>query len=133
MVFNWDTTEVEDGYRELSVRMVNQSGKVSESASRSYTIDNVDPAPSLRFIGDVDVLNRGMPAENAYQGSLLELNFEVYNAGDADATDIFVRLVAPGEESEVYPSQGLIPELPKKVNPSQWRCFGQRPLQDFMK
>ena len=54
-----------------------------------------------------------MPAENAYQGSLLELNFEVYNAGDADATDIFVRLVAPGEESEVYPSQGLIPELPK--------------------
>ena len=111
--FNWDTTEVEDGYRELSVRMVNQSGKVSESASRSYTIDNVDPAPSLRFIGDVDVLNRGMPAENAYQGSLLELNFEVYNAGDADATDIFVRLVAPGEESEVYPSQGLIPELPK--------------------
>ena len=41
--FNWDTTEVEDGYRELSVRMVNQSGKVSESASRSYTIDNVIP------------------------------------------------------------------------------------------
>jgi len=111
--FNWDTTEIEDGYRELSVRMVNQSGKVSESASRSYTIDNVDPAPSLRFIGDVDVLNRGMPVENAYQGSLLELNFEVYNAGEADATDIFVRLVAPGEESEVYPSQGLIPELPK--------------------
>ncbi len=111
--FDWDTTEIEDGYRELSVRMVNKSGKISQSASRSYTIDNVDPAPSLRFIGDLDVLNRGMPAENAYQGSLLEMNFEVYNAGDADATDIFVRLVAPGDESEVYPSQGLIPELPK--------------------
>jgi len=111
--FDWDTTEIEDGYRELSVRMVNKSGKISQSADRSYTIDNVDPAPSLRFIGDVDVLNRGMPAENAYQGSLLEMNFEVYNAGDADATDIFVRLVAPGDESEVYPSQGLIPELPK--------------------
>ena len=39
--------------------------------------------------------------------------FDVYNAGDADASDIFVRLVAPGDESEVYPSQGLIPELPK--------------------
>ena len=63
--------------------------------------------------GCMSGLNCGMPAENAYQGSLLELNFEVYNAGDADATDIFVRLVAPGEESEVYPSQGLIPELPK--------------------
>ena len=111
--FDWDTTEIEDGYRELSVRMVNKSGKISQSASRSYTIDNVDPAPSLRFIGEVDVLNRGMPVENAYQGSLLEMNFEVYNAGDADATDIFVRLVAPGDESEVYPSQGLIPELPK--------------------
>ena len=111
--FNWDTTEVDDGFREFSVRMVNNSGKESQIASRSYTIDNIDPAPSLRFIGDVQVLNRGMPAEEAYQGSLLELKFEVYNAGDADASDIFVRLDAPGDESEVYPSQGLIPELPK--------------------
>ncbi|MEC7483671.1 MAG: CARDB domain-containing protein, partial [Candidatus Thermoplasmatota archaeon] len=111
--FNWDTTEIDDGFRQLSVRMVNNSGKESQIAQRSYTIDNIDPAPSLRFIGDVEVLNRGMPAEEAYQGSLLELKFDVYNAGDADASDIFVRLVAPGDESEVYPSQGLIPELPK--------------------
>ena len=111
--FNWDTTEFEDGFRELSVRMVNKSGKISQSTSRSYTIDNVEPAPSLRFIGDLEILNRGMPAEDAYQGSLLELNFEVYNAGDKDASDIFVRLVAPGDESEVYPSQGVVPELKK--------------------
>ena len=111
--FTWDTTEYDDGYRELSVRSVNKSGKVSQSASRSYTIDNVEPSPALRFTGDPEILNRDMPAENAYEGSLLEINFEVYNAGDADASDIFVRLVAPGDESEVYPSQGLIPELAK--------------------
>ena len=111
--FNWDTTEVDDGYREFFVRMVNKTGFSSPFASRSYTIDNIEPAPSLRYQGEVEIFDQKLPAETAYAGSLLEVKFDVYNAGDKDATDIFVRLTAPGEESDVYPSQGLIPSLEK--------------------
>tara|TARA_Y100001958_G_scaffold159307_1_gene160254 strand:- start:10304 stop:15262 length:4959 start_codon:yes stop_codon:yes gene_type:complete len=111
--FNWDSTEADDGYREFFLRMVNKTGYISPIASRSYTIDNVDPAPSLRFQGEVEIFDQKLPAETAYAGSLLEVRFDVYNAGDKDATDIFVRLTAPGEDSEVYPSQGLIPSLEK--------------------
>ena len=111
--FDWDTTEADDGYREFSVRMVNRSGFETQTISRSYTIDNIPPAPSLRFQGDVEVFDQKLPAESAYAGSLLEVNFDVYNAGDKDATDIYVRLTAPGEESEAYPSQGVIPSLGK--------------------
>ena len=111
--FNWDTSEVADGYRELFVRMVNKTGFSSEVTSRSYTIDNVAPAPSLRFIGEVELYDQNLPADTVYEGSLLEVKFDVYNAGDKDATDIFVRLTAPGEESELFPSQGLIPSLEK--------------------
>ena len=101
--FNWDTSEVADGYRELFVRMVNKTGFSSEVTSRSYTIDNVAPAPSLRFIGEVELYDQNLPADTVYEGSLLEVKFDVYNAGDKDATDIFVRLTAPGEESELFP------------------------------
>ena len=111
--FSWDTTEVDDGYREFFVRMVNKTGFTSPLASRSYTIDNIEPAPSLRYQGEVEIFDQKLPAETAYAGSLLEVKFDVYNAGDKDATDIFVRLTAPGEESEIYPSQGLIPSLEK--------------------
>ena len=111
--FNWDSTEADDGYREFFIRMVNKTGYISPIASRSYTIDNVEPAPSLRFQGEVEIFDQKLPAETAYAGSLLEVKFDVYNAGDKDATDIFVRLTAPGEDSEVYPSQGLIPSLEK--------------------
>ncbi|MBM54025.1 MAG: hypothetical protein CMB36_03235 [Euryarchaeota archaeon] len=111
--FDWDTTEADDGYREFFVRMVNQSGFETQTISRSYTIDNIPPAPSFRFQGDVEVFDQKLPAESAYAGSLLEVNFDVYNAGDKDATDIYVRLTAPGEESETYPSQGVIPSLEK--------------------
>jgi hypothetical protein len=93
--------------------MVNRSGFETPTISRSYTIDNIPPAPSLRFQGDVEVFDQKLPAESAYAGSLLEVNFDVYNAGDKDATDIYVRLTAPGEESEAYPSQGVIPSLEK--------------------
>ncbi|CAI8336540.1 MAG: Serine protease AprX [Euryarchaeota archaeon UBA443] len=111
--FSWDTSEVEDGFHEFYVRMVNKTGFESPIFSRSFTIDNVPPAPSLRFQGDVEIFDQKLPAETAYAGSLLEVKFEVYNAGDKAANDIFVRLTAPGEESEVYPSQGIIPSLEK--------------------
>ncbi len=111
--FDWDTSEVDDGFHEFYVRMVNKSGFESPIFERTYTTDNIPPAPSLRFRGEVELFDQKLPAETAYAGSLLEVKFDVYNAGDKAATDIFVRLTAPGEESDVYPSQGLIPSLEK--------------------
>ena len=111
--FDWDTSEVDDGFHEFYVRMVNKSGFESPIFERTYTTDNIPPAPSLRFRGEVELFDQKLPAETAYAGSLLEVKFDVYNAGDKAASDIFVRLTAPGEESDVYPSQGLIPSLEK--------------------
>ena len=111
--FTWDSTEADDGSRDLSVRMVNKSGLTSPFASRTYIIDNIPAAPDLRFQGDVEIYDQQLPAEIVYSGSLLELKFNVFNGGDKNAEDIFVRLNAPGELSEVYPSQGLIPLLKK--------------------
>jgi len=111
--FMWDTSEVGDGFHEFYVRMVNKTGFESPISQRTYTTDNIPPTPSLRFQGDVELFDQKLPAETAYAGSLLEVKFDVYNAGDKVANDIFVRLVAPGEESEIYPSQGIIPTLEK--------------------
>jgi subtilisin family serine protease len=111
--FTWDSSEADDGSRDLSVRMVNKSGLTSPVASRTYNIDNIPPAPGLRFQGGVEVYDQQLPAETVYSGSLLELKFNVFNGGDKNAEDILVRLNAPGELSEIYPSQGLIPLLKK--------------------
>ena len=111
--FTWDTTEADDGARDFSVRMVNKTGLTSPVATRTLNIDNIAPAPALRFNGDVEIYDQQLPAETVYSGSLLELKFTVFNGGDKNANDIFVRLNAPGENSEIYPSQGLIPLLAK--------------------
>ncbi|MCH1443245.1 MAG: S8 family serine peptidase, partial [Candidatus Poseidoniaceae archaeon] len=111
--FTWDTTEIEDGSRDLSIRMVNKSGLTSPIATRAFNIDNIAPAPALRFNGEIEIFDQQLPAETVYSGSLLELKFNVLNGGDKNANDIFVRLNAPGENSEIYPSQGLIPLLEK--------------------
>ena len=111
--FTWDSSEAEDGSRDLSIRMVNKSGLTSPTTFRTYNIDNIPPAPGLRFLGDVEIFDQQLPAETVYSGSLLELKFNVFNGGDKNAEDILVRLNAPGEISEIYPSQGLIPLLKK--------------------
>ena len=111
--FTWDTTEADDGARDFSVRMVNKTGLTSPLTTRTFNIDNIAPAPALRFNGDVEIYDQQLPAETVYSGSLLELKFIVFNGGDKNANDIFVRLNAPGENSEIYPSQGLIPLLEK--------------------
>jgi subtilisin family serine protease len=111
--FTWDSSEAEDGSRELFVRMVNKSGLISPITSRTYNIDNIPPAPGFRFQGDIKLFDQQLPAETVYSGSLLELKFDVLNGGDKNAEDILVRLNAPGEISEVYPSQVPIPLLKK--------------------
>ncbi|GIR66822.1 MAG: hypothetical protein CM15mP71_0480 [Candidatus Poseidoniales archaeon] len=92
--------------------MVNKSGLESDIVRRTYTIDNLPPAPELRFQGSVEVYDRDdLPASSAIAGTILEIRFNVVNTGDLDATDLHLKLDAPGSESSTYPSEGKIPRL----------------------
>ena len=52
-----------------------------------------------------------MPASKAIAGTILEIHFNVANTGDLDATDLHLKLDAPGSDSSTYPSEGKIPRL----------------------
>ena len=110
--FTWDSTEVDDGSHKVSIRLVNKSGLESDIVRRTYTIDNLPPAPELRFQGSVEVYDRDdLPATSTIAGTILEIRFNVVNTGDLDATDLHLKLDAPGSESSTYPSEGKIPRL----------------------
>ena len=109
--FTWDSTEVDDGSHKISVKLINVSGVESELVRRTFNIDNLPAAPELRFQGSVTIMDQDLPADNAVAGTILEVHFNVVNTGDADATDLHLRLDAPGSESSTYPSEGKIPRL----------------------
>lgn len=110
--FTWDSTEVDDGSHKISIRLVNKSGLESDIVRRTYTIDNLPPAPELRFQGSVEIYDQDdLPASSAIAGTILEIRFNVVNTGDLDATDLHLKLDAPGSESSTYPSEGKIPRL----------------------
>jgi subtilisin family serine protease len=109
--FTWDSTLVDDGSHRVSVKLVNVSGMESSTVRRTFTIDNQPAAPALSFQGSVEIIDQGLPANTAVAGTILEIHFNVVNTGDADATDLHVKLVAPGSESSTYPSEGQIPRL----------------------
>jgi subtilisin family serine protease len=109
--FTWDSTEVSDGSHKISLKLVNVSGLESDIVRRTFTIDNEPAAPELRFQGTVQILDQDLPASNAVSGTILEVHFSVVNTGDEDATDLHVRLNAPGSDSSTYPSEGKITRL----------------------
>ena len=110
--FTWDSTEVDDGSHKISIRLVNKSGLESDIVRRTYTIDNLPPAPELTFQGSVEIYDQDdLPASSAIAGTILEIRFNVVNTGDLDATDLHLKLDAPGSESSTYPSEGKIPRL----------------------
>ena len=109
--FTWDSTVVDDGSHKVSVKLVNVSGTESDLVRRTFTVDNQPAAPELRFQGSVQILDQDLPASTAVAGTILEIHFNVVNTGDKDATDLHVRLDAPGDESSTYPSEGKIPRL----------------------
>ena len=109
--FTWDSTEVPDGSHKISIRLVNESGAESDITRRTFTVDNLPAAPELRFQGTVQVYDQDLPAQTAIAGTILEVHFGVSNIGDADATDLHLRLEAPGENSNTYPSEGRLPQL----------------------
>jgi len=109
--FTWDSTEVDDGSHKISIKLVNMSGAESDIVRRTFTIDNMPAAPELRFQGTVQIYDQDLPASKAVAGTILEIHFNVVNTGDLDATDLHLKLDAPGDESNTYPSEGKIPRL----------------------
>ena len=109
--FTWDSTEVDDGSHKISIKLVNMSGAESDIVRRTFTIDNLPAAPELRFQGTVQIYDQDLPASKAVAGTILEVHFSVVNTGDLDATDLHLKLDAPGDESNTYPSEGKIPRL----------------------
>ena len=109
--FTWDSTEVDDGSHKISIKLVNKSGIESDIVRRTFTIDNMPAAPELRFQGTVQIFDQDLPANKAVAGTILEIHFSVVNTGDLDATDLHLKLDAPGSESNTYPSEGKLPRL----------------------
>ena len=109
--FSWDSTTVDDGNHRISVRMVNQSGVSTEESSRTYNVDNQPAAPAFRFTGSVEIISESLPVSSVIAGSIVEVSFSVTNYGDLDANDVRITLDAPGEDSDIYPSEGRIPRI----------------------
>ena len=106
--FSWNSNAVEDGSHRLSFRMVNDSGVATDTIRRTYTIDNQPAAPDFVFQSTVEIMDQGLPVYSAVAGTVLEVDFTIANVGDLDATDVYVRLEAPGSASETYPSETSI-------------------------
>ena len=110
--FSWDSREVPDGSTRLSFRMVNESGLKTDDVRRTFNIDNQPAAPDFIFIGVVEIKDEvGLPMLSAVAGSALTVDFTIKNVGDLDVNDVFVRLDAPGSDSEIYPSEATIGSL----------------------
>ena len=109
--FTWNSNEVDDGSHKISIKLVNMSGIESDVVRRTFTIDNQPAAPELRFQGTVQIFDQDLPASSAVAGTILEIHFNVVNTGDADASDVHLKLDAPGSDSSTYPSEGKLPSL----------------------
>lgn len=110
--FSWDSTSVVDGSTRISFRMVNESGVKTDDVRRTFDIDNMPAAPDFTFIGDVEIQDAvGLPVLDAVAGSTLAVKFSVKNVGDLDASNVFSKLIAPGDNSELFPSETSIASL----------------------
>ena len=92
--------------------MVNESGVKTDDVRRTFDIDNMPAAPDFTFIGDVEIQDAvGLPVLDAVAGSTLAVKFSVKNVGDLDASNVFSKLIAPGDNSELFPSETSIASL----------------------
>ncbi|MEE2747913.1 MAG: S8 family serine peptidase [Candidatus Thermoplasmatota archaeon] len=93
---NWDTTQLEDGFHRIAVQGRDQSGVISDELRRTVEVDNFPPAPDLSFFGSISVEEFGIPVEEAFVNTFLEVRADVRNNGDADAEDVVVHLREEG-------------------------------------
>ena len=119
---NWDTTDVNDGFYRISVRMISGDGVHSEEVRRTVEVDNDPPAPDLIFRSGISVDEYGITISEAYVNTFLEVRCEVRNDGDLDATEVSIYLKENGARKDeiVVPSigSGDIVEIVLYWNPS---------------
>ena len=94
--FNWDTTELDDGTYRIAVRGYDHSGVISDELRRTVEVDNYPPAPDLSIFGSISVEEYGVPVNEAYVNTFLEVRAEIRNNGDADAEEVVVHLREEG-------------------------------------
>lgn len=109
--FSWDSTTVEDGSHRISIRMVNESGAMSDALRRTYNVDNLPAAPNFGFYGSVEIFDAGLPVNSAVAGTVLEIRFGIRNIGDLEAEDVLVKVDASGTASTTYPSETRLPSI----------------------
>ena len=106
--FNLDTTQYKDDEYRISVRILSAIGVASEEIRRVVRFDNVDPMPDLKFVSNsISVQEFGIPMQEAYVNTFLEVRATIRNTGDQAATEIGVVLEEWGERRDEY----IIPKL----------------------
>ena len=95
---NWDTTQLEDGFHRIAVQGRDQSGVISDELRRTVEVDNFPPAPDLSIFGSISVEEYGVPVEEAFVNTFLEVRADIRNNGDADAEDVVVHLREEGSK-----------------------------------
>ncbi|HIG33568.1 MAG TPA: hypothetical protein EYQ11_01620 [Candidatus Poseidoniales archaeon] len=101
--FDWDTTQYKDDEYRLSVRIVSAVGVFSEELRRVVQIDNVEPMPDLLFVSkSVSVQEFGIPMQESYVNTFLEVRATIRNTGDRAATNVGVILEEWGERRDEY-------------------------------
>ena len=93
---NWDTTQLEDGFHRIAVQGRDQSGVISDELRRTVEVDNFPPAPDLSIFGSISVEEYGVPVEEAFVNTFLEVRADIRNNGDADAEEVVVHLREEG-------------------------------------
>ncbi len=101
--FDWDTTLLKDDEYRLSVRVVSAVGVVSEEIRRIVRIDNIDPMPDLLFVSkSMSVQEFGIPMQESYVNTFLEVRATIRNTGDQAASDVGITLEEWGERRDEY-------------------------------
>ena len=101
--FNWDTRLLKDDEYRLSVRVVSAVGVVSEEIRRLVRVDNIDPMPDLLFVSkSISVQEFGIPMQESYVNTFLEVRATIRNTGDQAATDVGIILEEWGERRDEY-------------------------------
>ena len=101
--FNWDTTQHKDEEYRISVRAISAVGVTSEEIRRVVRVDNVDPMPDLVFVSkSISIQEFGIPMQESYVNTFLEVRATIRNTGDQAATDVGVILEEWGERRDEY-------------------------------
>ena len=101
--FDWDTTQYKDDEYRLSVRIVSAIGVFSEELRRFVQINNVEPMPDLVFVSkSISVQEFGIPMQESYVNTFLEVRATIRNTGDQAATGVGVILEEWGERRDEY-------------------------------